>query len=137
MECKNSCGKDLTGRQLLYCSDKCRMQHKRTAESELDAPQPEQIIPNKPEQTKVEQKSDSVEFEPKVAGVEVRSGIEYISVSRLTAKQLYFGINSYPQDTWKDSIEYKELMRRLHSMSIAELKSGGYDIPCWKYNEAA
>ncbi|KKM07413.1 hypothetical protein LCGC14_1734240, partial [marine sediment metagenome] len=51
MKCRNGCGKDLTGRQLLYCSDKCRMQHKRTAESERDAPQPEQINPN----TKVEQ----------------------------------------------------------------------------------
>ncbi len=54
MKCKNLCGKDLTGRQLLYCSDKCRMQHKRQAESEQDAPQPERIIPNRSNSDKVE-----------------------------------------------------------------------------------
>ncbi len=35
-------------------------------------------------------------------------------LARATSNQLYSAINSYPQDTWKDSPEFKELMKRLH-----------------------
>ena len=38
----------------------------------------------------------------------------------LTAAQLYTAIARYPLDTRKDSVEYKELVKRLHSMSIEE-----------------
>ncbi len=124
VKCKNLCGKDLTGRQKEFCSDKCRKQFRRNSDR---LGQNETRTP----------KSDSVEFESKIAGVAVRSGTEYISIGRLTVKQLYSAIRSYPQDTWKDSPEFKELMKRLHSMSIEELETGGYDIPCWKYSEAA
>ncbi len=65
MKCKHLCGNDLTGRQLLYCSDKCRMQHKRQAESERDAPQPERTIPNRSNPNKVEQKPDINLDEPR------------------------------------------------------------------------
>ena len=58
-------------------------------------------------------------------------------LARATANDLYVAINSYPQDTWKDNPEFKELMKRLHSMSVEELEAGGYDVPCWKYSEAA
>ena len=58
-------------------------------------------------------------------------------VESLSASQLYLAIHNYRQDTWKVSVEYKELMRRLYSMSIEELKVGGYNVPCWKYSEAA
>ncbi len=51
----------------------------------------------------------------------------------LSASDLYDMIGRYPEDTWRFSSEYKELMRRLRSMSIDELESGGYYIPCWKY----
>ncbi len=60
VKCKNLCGKDLAGRQKEFCSDKCRMQHKRQAEGERDAPQPERTIPNRSNLNKVEQKSDTV-----------------------------------------------------------------------------
>lgn len=54
-------------------------------------------------------------------------------IPSLTAEQLYSGIYGYPQDGWKDSAEYKELMRRLHAFTIERLQAKGYFIPCWKF----
>ena len=50
----------------------------------------------------------------------------------VTRADLYESIGNYPQDTWVNSPEHRELMGRLRSMSIEELEQGGYWIPCWK-----
>lgn len=42
-KCINNCGIELTGRQKQFCSDKCRMQHKRKAEQTNSNSEPEQI----------------------------------------------------------------------------------------------
>ena len=52
-----------------------------------------------------------------------------------TAEGLYEAINGYEADTWKDSNEFKELMRRLKSMNIVKLVEQGYKIPNWKYKQ--
>lgn len=52
----------------------------------------------------------------------------------LSKDELYFAINQYPQDTWKTSPEFKELKRRLKSMTVEELKEQGYFLPAWKEN---
>ncbi len=36
MECMNTCGKDLTGRQKQFCSDKCRMAFKRNPNTKVE-----------------------------------------------------------------------------------------------------
>lgn len=54
----------------------------------------------------------------------------------MTPEQLAVGSRAYPQDVWFNSPEHKELLRRLVSMSVDELKSDGYFVPCWKYKEA-
>ncbi len=129
MKCKNLCDKDLTGRQKDFCSDKCRMQHKRVKVEQSKSNKPEQINPN----TKVEQnKSLQIDLSPGAINCPDSSKVSFMS-----AKELYLAIHNYPQDTWKDSVEYKELMKRLHSLSIEELEAGGYRVPCWKYSEAA
>ena len=46
MKCKNLCGIELTGRQKTFCSDKCRMSHKRKVEQKPEHEQPEQISDN-------------------------------------------------------------------------------------------
>ena len=51
------------------------------------------------------------------------------------AKELYNAINNYESDIWKDSVEFKKLMKILKSTSIKQLKTQGYDIPNWKYNK--
>ncbi len=58
-------------------------------------------------------------------------------LARVTAAQLYSAIRSYPQDTWVNSPEHVELMRRLKTMSVEQLEAEGYWIPCWKQAEAA
>jgi len=58
-------------------------------------------------------------------------------VEVLTKDQLYLAIKSYPHDTWVNSPEHKELMRRLHTKTEAELLAEGYWIPSWKHKEKA
>ena len=48
------------------------------------------------------------------------------------AEDLYDAINNYESDTWKDSFEFKELMKILKSTSVEKLKAQGYIIPSWK-----
>lgn len=116
MECSN----ELTGRQKEFCSDKCRMAHKRhtvlaaeAAEVIAKVEQDTKVEQPKPEQTKPEQaKSNTVE-----------------SLSRVELQQ---AIRAYPNDQWINSPEHKELMSRLHSMTIEELEADGYWIPAWK-----
>ncbi len=57
-------------------------------------------------------------------------------VEQLSRKQLKAAIDSYPEDTWKDSLEYRELIHRLHTKSVDELKAEGYWIPAWKVKVA-
>lgn len=51
------------------------------------------------------------------------------AVRALSREEIYDAINAYPQDTWKDSPEFKELERRLKEKPLAELKEEGYWIP--------
>ena len=48
--------------------------------------------------------------------------------------ELYFRIGRYPTDTWAQSPEYKELIRRLKTMSVKQLKEQKCNIPLWKLN---
>ena len=50
----------------------------------------------------------------------------------LTRIQIEQAIRAYPHDQWVNSPEHKELLRRLHSMTIAELEAEGYHVPAWK-----
>ena len=54
------------------------------------------------------------------------------SVTKLSKEELYSAIHSYKEDNWYDSPEYKELIRRLNSMSVSKLQEQGYHIPNWK-----
>ena len=106
--CKNrKCGKIVTGKKV-YCSDACRMAYKR---------QPEQVElsnPNiEPEQSQPEQAKPN-------------------TIETLSRVDLNMAIRAYPNDTWIDSPEHKELMSRLRSRSIEDLEADGYWIPAWK-----
>jgi len=115
MKCMNEhCNNELSGRQKQFCSDKCRMQHKRQSEPEQES-KVEQV---KPEQSKVEHKPEQ-------------------GVKSMTRHPLSAAIRAYPQDSWVNSSEHKELMRRLHSMSIDELEADGYWVPAWKRSAVA
>jgi hypothetical protein len=110
MECIN-CGVEVEGRAK-YCSGKCRTQASR-ARSVTES---------------VTEKVKSVT----VSGSVTRKVYIDIPVRDLTRCQLTCAIDSYRGDSWKGSVEFAELMRRLEVMSISELESGGYFIPSWK-----
>ena len=67
----------------------------------------------------------------------VMRNIEKAVARLLSRSKLYLAINHCPGNTWKDSPEFAELMRRLRAKSVEELESEGYWIPSWKYKEAA
>ncbi len=132
-QCEYSeCNNELKGRKPRFCSDKCRMAQTRTDKS------------NKPEQPKANKGVTSDWHTPKGRAI-CASLLEQLDVlpanpegvTSMTKDQLYSAIRSYPQDTWVNSPEHTELMRRLRSMSIEQLEAGGYWIPCWKHVEAA
>ncbi len=132
MKCENSCGTDLSGRQQRFCSDKCRKQSLRAATKRKSDKLGRSNSDNNLSAYKDGADSLDTFHERFIDG-----GGKDNCLARATSNQLYSAINSYPQDTWKNSPEFKELMKRLHSMSVEELEAGGYDVPCWKYSEAA
>ncbi len=54
------------------------------------------------------------------------------NVGEMDAGTLYAYIGAYQNDTWKDSPEYRELMKRLKSKPLKALRTEGYWIPSWK-----
>ena len=127
MKCLNECGNESRGRSM-YCSAKCKVRYNRNKKRNKS-------VTDVTENKSVTKSDIPVGNGPLSSSESRREEREFLN--KLTAAQLYSAINHYPEDTWKDSPEYKELMKRLHSMSIEELRAGGYDIPCWKYSEAA
>ena len=67
--------------------------------------------------------------------IHLKEEVSVPQCSALTKDELYTRIEFYPQDTWKDSPEFAELMKRLKEMSIEELEAKGYSVPNWKRNE--
>jgi len=55
------------------------------------------------------------------------------NIKDLGPKELYFRINLYSQDTWKDSPEYSELTHRLNTIPLKALEAQGYYIPNHMY----
>ena len=105
----------MTNPRAKYCSDKCRMSFKR----QVDPNKPEQIDPNKsPEQP--EQSNPNKQPE---------------QIKKLSAEELYNKIGHYPNDTWKDSQEYRELKRRLNTMTIKDLRDSGHWMPNWRLSK--
>ena len=95
-----------------FCNDACRMAYKRKSEQEGKSEQfkseqikSEQANPNKPEQTELR---------------------------KLSAQELYTKIDGYQSDKWAKSPEYLELLRRLKTMSIKDLRKEGFSVPSWK-----
>ena len=90
-----------------YCSPKCRVAANRNIkDSVTDKSVTDTVTDNKP--------------------IEMSNGFPK------NPQELYSLIARYKEDTWKDSPEYKELMRRLKNYPLETLKEQGYYIPGWK-----
>ena len=105
-----------------YCSDKCRVTAGRLS------------VTNKPLSVTKEPVSvtDVTVKEVSVTKDRTLKIAEESTVRKLSRQKLYTTIDSYPHDTWITSPEYKELLRRLETMSIEQLEEEGYSIPVWK-----
>ncbi len=56
-----------------------------------------------------------------------------IPLAEYGKRRLNTAIRAYPHAAWVNSPEHKELMHRLHTMTVAELEAEGYFVPCWKH----
>ena len=120
------CGQDFEAKRVTarYCSDKCRKVAFQTAEDVVSVLlSPEVSVPENGKTLSV----------PVSVPKEI-DNIEQPKLSKLTAEELYNGINSYERDLWVDSPKYSELKKRLKTLSIEELREQGFSIPCWKLN---
>ena len=107
-----------------YCSDKCRKLAFLNKEGVSVLSVPKVSVPEDNKNAKVSVPSLSVP--------QHRGRLTKKLIKDMKAQDLYDEIGIYEHDTWKDSPEYKELMKRLRAYSEAKLKAEGYDIPNWK-----
>jgi len=122
------CNKPLTNPKAKYCNGSHRMAYVRQ-----QLAQPAQITRTE----KLAQSEQPAQNNPHILPEQQPTTPESDkSVSKLTAEELYMGINSYPHDTWAESVEYKELIRRLETLSIKQLRDQGFFVPAWKLNGA-
>ncbi len=140
MECMNECGNETVGNSK-YCSETCKTVYNRNKRNT----EPEQ----KPTGTQPEQ-SPSIE-----RGFTLPGDVDYVgcckqdddgnwyvdkseqAIKTMTREQLYNKIRHYDATHWIDSPHHKELMRRLHTMTIKQLEAKGYSVPAWKRQEVA
>ncbi len=129
MICKwYKCDNELTGRQRGYCSDKCRMAHKRanrTLEPQFtNSNKPEQT---KPEQTKPEQLPEDM-FTAQIPWAQIHA--LPMGVVRSTCRPdgpVSWGGN------WWDQPEYAQAIEQLLTNDPQDLTDQGVLVPVWVY----
>ena len=155
MDCK-VCGKAVISagtKPKQYCSDACRMKYKRTFGHAEQTNIEQQTNTNTEHRNNLQAKTeqpDTFQAEQtdktldKCSEIRANTKVEQADttaaeqpLASLPYKLLMRAIHSYPHDTWVDSPEHKELMRRLNSMTIAALEAEGYWIPAWRANQAS
>ncbi len=184
MDCKQ-CGTLLTGRQREFCSDKCRMRHKRqtrTSEDGSGSTNANKVVVE-PEQIESEQQTRTASFEdyqahpgdyvPRVqpellnwgswmsAGELDDAGLKANRVAIVgdwdytgvcyqdKSGQWHIGKDERPIEDvpspelqrrlhymrdWKQSPEYKEIMRRLNTQTVEQLEQAGQFVPVAKHS---
>lgn len=143
MECKRTeCKVSVTGKQV-FCSDKCRKAQSRTDNSDKTNSDTKvgqtDTEPSKEEAELIKNtKAANNAMDELLSGSPVAPGstnsgqVVSKDPGNLSRSQLYSAINGYKADTWVNSPEHKELMHRLNSMTVEQLKDEGYWIPTWK-----
>jgi hypothetical protein len=119
-KCKN-CGKEVS-KKAIYCSDKCRMQYKRTTRTEQPEQNPNKVQPEQANPNRIIDLSllpfgvvrPTFPFDPEVAEQQEQQDADY------------------KEDRWKHSPQYAELIWNLLNLSLTELKDKGFWIPNWR-----
>ena len=151
MKCKQ-CEAELTGRQREFCSDKCRKRASRTKPGPEDAPQSTNadtvVVKHPTNADSLEPDSQSRTQDhslPMTAGEVLASQTRYDVAAQELARplkhvmydDLYRRVCLYKGLDWKVSPEYKEIMHRLHTLTVEQLELEGQFVPGWKYSEEA
>ncbi len=123
MDCIN-CGKENEGRSK-YCDNTCKTQYHRNVSPET--------VSKTDEVKRVDillSPGDKLTLKAiKCINNPVHIWNPVKDMGRIDLEQK---IRAYPNDQWINSPEHKELMSRLHSMTVEELEADGYWIPAWK-----
>lgn len=115
-----------------FCSDKCRMAYKRKIKlTEGTTPAPMEPVGASNDQPLEDKKISEQTIDPTIETVAI-TPTEDLTI--LPREEIESRIRAYPRDTWVDSPEFLELIRRFETMSIEDLQAGGYHIPNWKMN---
>lgn len=122
MQCMQ-CKTELIGRKKGFCSDKCRMRHKRAKVE----PEPERA---KVEQPKPERVLTQTMLNKLPIGVVYPGGQPDEHTRARTADQLQWDIGC--RVNWPASPEYAEAVYRLLTMTVDELEVVSQWIPTWK-----
>ncbi len=121
------CSKECTGKT---CSGACRAKLSRQAHGQPI------VIPKRTRTTgcrvSIPGDEDYVGVCEKVDGAWRVNKQPSSNPCELTRIQIEQAIRAYPHDQWVNSPEHKELLRRLHSMTIEQLEEQGYHVPAWK-----
>lgn len=132
MECINMCGTELIGRQVRYCSDKCRMQHNRTHEDGLGSPnsnEPEHNIGLNPNKVEHEHKPEQL---PDDMFSELISWQDIADLPRGVVKPTV-----RPTDTesnggnWWNHPDYAKTIETLLTSTLDELNAMPGWVPNW------
>ena len=137
MKCKE-CGVEYQSKRSSsrYCSGVCRVNASRNKVSVTDTPRvsvtPLSVTPIRTLSTGC---LVSIPGDSDYTGCVVNSKVVTLDtppVKDMSRVQLQQAIRAYPSDQWIDSPEHKELMRRLHTLSVDQLEAEGYYVPAWK-----
>jgi hypothetical protein len=99
-----------------FCSDTCSKRYRRNPDNGKSDTQPGQVsLRDIPEEL-----------------VSPINDVPALQAKSLTRAELTNRIRAYPNDTWINSPEHTELMRRLKAYTIERLEAEGYFVPQWR-----
>lgn len=138
MKCKHEpCNNEVTGKGS-YCSPTCKTLYNRNKKRNT-------VTPKKtvtPAVTPVTEQSVTPSQQTGIltpellaqlpGGVSVPTAQPTARTQAMTAQQLRSRVSSYTGIQWKHSEEYAEVIHRLLTWTLQELKESGQQIPAWK-----
>ncbi len=124
MKCKN-CQTEFKPKRKdqAFCSSKCRLKHFRDVKR----------INNETDNV-IKSETDNTPVNAPIARVTLSPVIDK-PLKDYTAQDLYDAIDSYHSDAWVNSVEYKELKRRLNDWPMNRLE--GYYISNWRLSKSS
>ncbi len=142
-ECIMQCGTELSGRQQLFCSDKCRKKYKRNADKVSDLPGQAELMAGVPSglQTATEAECLGRIDQPDLSllpdSVTHPTGRRTEETNEIPIPQLARRVSHYRDTDWIGSPEYAEVIYCLLNSTVEQLKAEHQFIPAWRLRQSA